>query len=79
MSAATILRILLVIAIAAMALLSLYYLRQRKLSGWAYLGWGLLAVLLPLLGPFLVIALRPGKWRKEKAEPGRMKLENRGR
>lgn len=75
MTAVAVLRMLLVITAAAMALLALYYLRQRKMKGWAYLAWGLLAVLVPLLGPFLVIALRPGKWRKEKPAPERSKVE----
>ncbi len=67
MTPAEIIRILLILAAAAMALLALNYLRQRRLSGWALFGWGLLAVLLPLLGPFLVIAIRPGRWRKDSS------------
>lgn len=55
-------RILLIIDIAAMALLALIYLRQRKLSWVGYCCWGLLAVGIPVLGPFLLIASRPGEW-----------------
>jgi hypothetical protein len=51
----------------AMALLAIFYLRRRELSTTAYLAWGLLAILLPLLGPFLVIAIRPGKLRSSSA------------
>jgi uncharacterized membrane protein YjfL (UPF0719 family) len=46
------------IGIAALAILSL---RRRKLSLLEFIGWGLLAVLVPLIGPFLVITSRPGK------------------
>jgi hypothetical protein len=64
MPTAQIVRMLLIIIAAGMAVLALYYLSQRKLRWWAYLGWGLLAILVPMLGPFLVIALRPGEWKK---------------
>ncbi|NMC52568.1 MAG: hypothetical protein GYA48_02910 [Chloroflexi bacterium] len=61
MQAADILRLLLVVFSFAMLLLSFFYLSRRKLTFWDYLGWGLVAVLIPILGPFLVIASRPGK------------------
>jgi len=32
------------------------------MSSFAYLGWGFLAVAIPVIGPFVVIASRPGKW-----------------
>ena len=54
-------RLLLLLTVLGMAVLAAFYLRQRKLTLQEYLGWGLLAVLLPLLGPFLVILLAPGK------------------
>jgi len=44
-----------------MALLAAFYLRRRELTIAEYIGWGLLALLLPLLGPFLVILYQPGK------------------
>jgi hypothetical protein len=44
-----------------MLLLAVFYLRRRTLSGIAYLLWGLLALFLPLIGPYLVIAARPGE------------------
>lgn len=53
-------RAFLVAGLMAMALLAIVYLRQRRLSISEYLLWGLLAVLVPLLGPFLVIWSRPG-------------------
>lgn len=55
------LRLLLVLGALAMALLAAFYLRRRKLSLSEYIAWGLLLVLLPFLGPFLVILLRPGR------------------
>ncbi len=53
-------RMLLFVGLLGMALLALFYLRQRRLTLAAYLLWGLVAVMIPLLGPFLVIWLRPG-------------------
>jgi uncharacterized membrane protein YjfL (UPF0719 family) len=54
-------RLLLLLTVLGMAVLAAFYLRQRRLTLQQYLGWGLLAVLLPLLGPFLVILLAPGE------------------
>ena len=56
-----VMRILLVLCLAGMALLAAFYLRGRKLTFTEYLGWGLLAILLPILGPFLVILSHPGR------------------
>lgn len=58
------LRLLLFICLIGMLVLAVLYLRRRKLSGLAYVMWGLLALFLPVLGPYLVIALRPGEQRK---------------
>lgn len=54
-------RAFLVIGILGMAALAALYLRRRELTITEYLGWGLLIVLLPLLGPFLVIFYQPGR------------------
>ncbi len=63
MSTTEIIRFLLLLVIIAMGLLGMFYLSRRSL-GWAeYLAWGVFAAILPVLGPFLVIALRPGKSR----------------
>gem|GEM_PF-5307636 len=60
---ADLIRILLVLDIIGMGLLSLFYLR-RRVMGWSeYLAWGVFAALIPIFGPFLVIALRPGQAR----------------
>ncbi|MBP1700948.1 MAG: hypothetical protein H6Q38_55 [Chloroflexi bacterium] len=53
-------RILLLALLIIEAVLAALYLRTRSLSILEYLGWGLLIVFVPLLGPFLVIAIRPG-------------------
>ncbi len=51
-------RILLAACIVAMALLAILYLRRRELSTPEHIACGLL-ILLPLLGPFLVILASP--------------------
>lgn len=63
MSAPELLVIILVIFSVVMFLLALSYLCRRKLSWMEYGAFGLLALLVPVLGPFLVIALRPGRPR----------------
>lgn len=55
---------LLVIFFVAMFLLSVSYLRRRKMSCWAYAFWGTFALLLPAFGPFFVIAYRPGERKR---------------
>jgi hypothetical protein len=65
MKPAGVIRTILLVDIAVMSLLSLCYLRQRRLSSLSFWGWGLLALLVPVLGPFLVIANRPGEWDPE--------------
>lgn len=67
MTAADALRVLILLDIVAMALFAILYLRQRPLSWIAFLGWGLLAVLVPILGPFLVIVCRPGAARRPRS------------
>ena len=61
MTTPDILRLLLILCVIAMAALALYYLSRRRLTRYEYAAWGLLAILVPLLGPFLVIYLRPGE------------------
>ncbi len=62
-------RVLLIGCIAGMALLAAFYLRRREMSPGVYLAWGLLALLLPLLGPFLVILNHPGHLRPSLRRP----------
>ena len=56
-----IIRILLIICLLGMALVAILYLRQRRLSPLGYACWVLVALLIPLIGPFLVIISRPGE------------------
>ncbi len=60
MSGADVLRIMLMVCIAGMLALAAVYLAQRRLAWHQYLGWGLVALIFPILGPFLVIINRPG-------------------
>ena len=62
-------RALLVDCMAGMALLAAFYLRRREMSTGAYVAWGLLALLVPLLGPFLVILNHPGHLRPSLRRP----------
>ena len=57
----TILQYLMVGCLIGMALLAAFYLRRRRLSLTGYLAWGLLAFLLPAVGPFIVILAHPGE------------------
>lgn len=57
------LKALLAFTSAVMFLLAVLYLHRRRLSWLEYCAFGLLALFLPILGPFLVIALRPGQPR----------------
>ena len=53
-------RLLLLACMLSMMALAALYLRRRALSPLAYMLWGLAAILIPLVGPFLVIWLKPG-------------------
>ena len=55
------LRVLLYVVLFGMLLIAVLYLRQRKLSKAAYVLWGILALILPVVGPYIVIASRPGE------------------
>ena len=54
-------RSLLFICTLTMVILAVFYLRQRKLTHQAYILWGLVAILIPIIGPFIVIWMKPGK------------------
>lgn len=66
-------RTLLAVCMVAMALLAILFLRRRELTTLEVIGWGLLILGLPLLGPFLVIWLRPGTPRQAANSPARFK------
>lgn len=55
-----VMRTLLALCILGMVLLAAFYLRQRDLTLYEYISWGMLILFVPLLGPFLVILSRPG-------------------
>jgi hypothetical protein len=55
------LHLLLLLFIFAMYLLVVAYLRRRRMPFGAYAFWGLVALLIPAFGPFLVIVLKPGR------------------
>ena len=54
-------RSLLLVCMLTLAILSIYYLRQRDLTHLAYFFWGLIAILVPIIGPFVVIWRNPGE------------------
>lgn len=56
----TIMRLLLLFCLLGMELLAAVFLSRRRMKFWAYVGWGLLAAIVPVLGPFLVVLLQPG-------------------
>jgi len=64
-------RILIILCLIGMALLAVFFLRTRRMTLYSYIAWGLLALLVPLLGPFLVILSHPGngisRWHKRKS------------
>lgn len=60
---------LLYACIIGMAVLAAFSLRRRKLTPYQYISWGLLALLVPLLGPFLVVAYLPRLERAKSAAP----------
>jgi len=66
MSGTEVIRLMLLADFLVMLFLAVFYLRQRKLSWLEFSLWGLLALVVPVLGPFLVIAARPGRWNKRQ-------------
>jgi len=63
---------LLIGCLVGMALLAAFYLRGRRLSLMGYLAWGLVAVLIPAVGPFIVILAHPGTRRESRIEKRRL-------
>lgn len=56
----SLLRIILSTYILGAFVLTLFYIRYRRCSRRETLLWGMLALVIPILGPFFVIAARPG-------------------
>ena len=63
------LRLLLAGTLVALYTLAMLYLRRQPLTFSQYTLWGLFALLVPALGPFLVILLQPGKSAQRKTNP----------
>lgn len=59
-------RALLLSYVVGAFVLSIFYLRFRRCSMWEYALWGALAFFLPVIGPFFVIAARPGPRKRIK-------------
>jgi hypothetical protein len=53
------LQVLLLLVILALYLLALLYLRRRGLNPARFAFWALLALFVPVLGPFIVFAAQP--------------------
>jgi hypothetical protein len=62
MATADVVRTLLIVDMVGLALLALGYLWQRRMSRLQIFGWSVLALVVPVMGPFMVIASRPGMW-----------------
>ncbi len=67
---AHLLRAMLLCCAIGMLVLAAFFLRSRKLSELAYLGWGVIAIMLPVLGPFLVIWFCRGEKTPPACNPG---------
>jgi hypothetical protein len=61
-----VLLILLAVYIPISFTLTLFYLRFRRCSILEMAGWGSLAIAIPVLGPFFVIAARPGPRKRAR-------------
>jgi hypothetical protein len=52
---------LLLVCMLTLAILAVFCLRQRKVTHLAYVYLGLIAILVPIIGPFVVIWMKPGE------------------
>jgi len=76
-----IMQYLIIGCLVGMALLAVFYLRGRRLSLMGYLAWGLVALLIPAMGPFIVILAHPGERRGsriENSQPGNQAIRKYG-
>jgi len=62
--AETLIKVFLFAVILLLAGMALGYLWKRELPPAGYVFWGLVALAIPVLGPILLIALRPGEARQ---------------
>ncbi len=58
--------IFLIVDLIGMAILALTYLRTRRLNWWEWVLCGLV-LLIPLIGPFLLISGQPGQARQRSS------------
>lgn len=65
MITADVVRTFLVVDAVGLGLLALGYLWQRRMSRAMLACWVAAAVFVPFLGPFMVIANRPGEWNPD--------------
>ena len=61
-----ILRSLFAIYLLAAFVITIFYLRYRRCSPLEFALWGGLAFFLPVIGPFFVIAARPGPKKRTR-------------
>lgn len=63
-----ILRILLLVYLVFSLALAFAYMARRRLTWGEWLFWGVVAIAVPVFGPFLVISARPGpgKLRRQR-------------
>jgi hypothetical protein len=69
MESIIILRTLLVVYAVGAFVLTIFYLHYRRCSVLEYVIWGAIALALPVLGPFFVIAARPGPKKRTRHIP----------
>ena len=62
-------RFLLLVCMLTMVILAVFYLSRRKLTHLAYVLWGLVAILIPIIGPFMLIWMKPGKPQFQSETP----------
>ena len=62
------LRIIFLLYLIAAFVLAIFYLRRCQLSFSEYALWGIFALVVPVLGPFLVILARPGSKSRRRRQ-----------
>jgi hypothetical protein len=72
---ADLMRALLLLCVLGMAVLAGVFISRRPLSTVQVLTYGALILLLPLVGPFLVIMLQPGGPRRPRARRRRPRMD----
>lgn len=70
MATRDLLRLALIVMETGMLLMAAFYLRRRQLAWLDALAWMVLAMVVPVLGPFLVFVFRPGEPRVAQTAAG---------